>query len=343
MKKDNETDITTEDILNALGTENREEKLYKLLEFLTKDWLTELKGIFRNLCKSRYIVPLRKNTSKNIKKLYSIYDKKLPKESCNLLNQSYMTIKNVQKLVRNNSLVDSNTLIRSAFENLVMGMMIYLDSNVYEEFKKMGLRDEERVYTKQQKLRNLFKAKLKMIDKNMFGDMSNRQIQKLLDEYYDKLCLFTHSTLVVHEMVEGTLNNDEDLFLMIAKQNMYFLEILLNCCLKYITNDASNSIGYEYMFVGWYILISDINSEKYTKEYLSRYSGLLYEDINNDYLKQSNNDLKQLQEEMKKLDMVIKENPVAVIGFLESFLKQGCVPNEVWGKIKKTKWLKWIY
>lgn len=240
-----------------------------------------------------------------------------------------MTIKNVQKLVRNNSLVDSNTLIRSAFENLVMGMMIYLDSNVYEEFKKMGLRDEERVYTKQQKLRNLFKAKLKMIDKNMFGDMSNRQIQKLLDEYYDKLCLFTHSTLVVNEMVEGTLNNDEDLFLMIAKQNMYFLEILLNCCLKYITNDASNSIGYEYMFVGWYILISDINSEKYTKEYLSRYSGLLYEDINNDYLKQSNNDLKQLQEEMKKLDMVIKENPVTVIEFLESFLKQGCVPNEV--------------
>lgn len=329
MKKDNETDITTEDILNALGTENREEKLYKLLEFLTKDRLTELKEIFRNLCKSRYIVPLRKNTSKNIKKLYSIDDKKLPKESCNLLNQSYMTIKNVRKLVRNNSLVDSNTLIRSAFENLVMGMMIYLDSNVYEEFKKMGLRDEERVYTNQQKLRNLFKAKLKMIDKNMFGDMSNRQIQKLLDEYYDKLCLFTHSTLVVNEMVEGTLNNDEDLFLMIAKQNMYFLEILLNCCLKYITNDASNSIGYEYMFVGWYILISDINSEKYTKEYLSRYSGLLYEDINNDYLKQSNNDLKQLQEEMKKLDMVIKENPVAVIEFLESFLKQGCVPNEV--------------
>ena len=203
MKKEIETDITAEDILNALGTENREEKLYKLLEFLTKDRLTELKEIFRNLCKSKCIVPLRRSTSKNIKKLYLMDDKNLPKESCNLLNQSYMTIKNVQKLVKNNSLVDSNTLIRSAFENLIMGMMIYLDSNVYEEFKKLGLRDEDRVYTKQQKLRNLFKAKLRMIDKDMFGDMSNRQIQKLLDEYYDKLCLFTHSTLVVNEMVEG--------------------------------------------------------------------------------------------------------------------------------------------
>ena len=280
-------------------------------------------------------MPLRRNTSKSIKKLYLLNDDKLPRESCNLLNQSYMTIKNVQKLVKSNSLVDSNTLIRSAFENLVMGMMIYLDSNVYEEFKKLGLKDEERVYTKQQKLRNLFKVKLKMIDKDVFGDMSNRQIQKLLDEYYDKLCLFTHSTLVVNEMVEGILNSDEDLFLMIAKQNMYFLEVLLNCCLKYITNDDSNLIGYEYMFVGWYILVSDINVEKYTEEYLSKYSILLYEDINKDYLNKSNNDLKQLQEEMKELNIVIKENPIAVVKFLESFLEWGRMLNEIWRKIEK--------
>lgn len=321
MKKDNEKGITAEEILNALGTENREEKLYKLLEMLTKDRIKELKEILRRCCKSKCIIPLRRNTSKNIKKLYLLNNDKLPKESCNLLNQSYMTIKNVQKLVKSNSLVDSNTLIRSSFENLIMGMMIYLDSNVYEEFKKLGLRDEERVYTKQQKLRNLFKAKLKIIDQDMFGDMSNRQIQKLLDEYYDKLCLFTHSTLIVNEMVEGTLNSDEDLFLMIAKQNMYFLEVLLNCCLKYVTNDDSNSIGFEYMFVGWYILITDINREKYTKEYLSKYSGLLYEDINKGFLKQSNNDLKLLQEEMKKLEKIIKENPIAIVDFLESFIE----------------------
>ena len=321
MKDENKDKITVNDVFNALGTENREEKLYKLLELLTKERLIELKKILRKHSKNKYIMQLRINTSKSIKKLYLLKDDKLPRESCNLLNQSYMTIKNVQKLVKSNSLVDSNTLIRSAFENLVMGMMIYLDSNVYEEFKKLGLKDEERVYTKQQKLRNLFKVKLKMIDKDMFGDMSNRQIQKLLDEYYDKLCLFTHSTLVVNEMVEGILNNDEDLFLMIAKQNMYFLEVLLNCCLRYITNDNSDSIRYEYMFVGWFILVSDINMKKYTKEYLSKYSTLLYEDINEDYLNKSNNDLKQLQEEMKKLNIVIKENPISVVKFLESFLK----------------------
>ena len=35
----------------------------------------------------------------------------------------------------------------------------------------------------------------------------------------------------------------------------------------------------------------------------------------------SNNDMKLLQEEMHKLEKVIKENPFAVIEFLESFLK----------------------
>lgn len=321
MKKNNEANITADDILNILGTENGEEKLYNLMEYLTKDRLMELREIFRKLCKSKCIVPLRKNTSKNIKRLYRLNDDNLPKESSNLLNQSYMTIKNVHKLIKSNSLVDSNTLIRSAFENLIMGMMIYLDLNVYEEFKRLGLTDEERFYTKQQRLRNLFKANLKIIDKDMFGDISNRQIKKMLDEYYDKLCLFTHSTLIVNEMVEGILNNDEDLFLIIAKQNMYFLEILLNCCLKYITKDNRGLIRYDYMFIGWYILISDIDREKYTKEYLNKYRGLLYEDINEDYLNQSNDDLKLLQEEMQKLDKIIKENPIVVVEFLESFLK----------------------
>lgn len=319
VEKSDEEAITAQDVLNALGTENREENLYKLMEFLTKDRLIELKKIFRKRCKNNCIIPLRNNTTKNVKRLYLLNDDNLPKESCNLLNQAYMTTKNVRKLIRNNSLVDSNTLIRSAFENLIMGMMIYLDSNVYEEFKKLGLKEEERFYTKPQKLRNLFKTKLKIINKDMFEDISSRQIKKILDEYYDKLCLFTHSTLIVNEMVEGTLNNDEELFLIIAKQNMYFLEILLNCCLKYITKDNSALIRFDYMFIGWYILISDIDREKYTKEYLSKYRGLLYEDINEDYLNQSNDDVKLLQEEMKMLDKVIKENPMAVIEYLESF------------------------
>ena len=69
MEKNCETDITIKDILNAIGTDTRKEKLYKLMEFITKYRLKELKETLRKCCKSKCIVPLRRNTSKNIKKL----------------------------------------------------------------------------------------------------------------------------------------------------------------------------------------------------------------------------------------------------------------------------------
>lgn len=317
LKKDDEIKLLVKDIFIEINSENIEERLNKLIKLLQED---SLKQFFIKCFRRKCVIPLRNNTSRNVKKLYLIKDDKLPRESCNLLNQSYMTIKNVHKLVKCNCLVDSNTLIRSAFENLIMGMMIYLDSNVYEEFKKLGLKDEDRCYTKQQKLRNLFKNQLKVINKDMFENMSNRQIQKMLDEFYNKLCFFTHSTLIVNGMVEVILNEDEELFLIIVKQNMYFLEILLNCCLKYITKNTGNQLKYEYWFIGWMILILSINRKKYTQEYLSKYNGLLYEDVNMDFIFQSNRDLKLLQKEIENLDEVIKENPSVFVQLIENLL-----------------------
>lgn len=317
MKKDDEIKLLVKDIFIGINSKNIEERLNKLIKLMQED---SLKQFFIKCFKRKFVAPLRNNTSRNVKKLYLIKDDKLPRESCNLLNQSYMTIKNVHKLVKCNCLVDSNALIRSAFENLIMGMMIYLDSNVYEKFKKLGLKDEDRCYTKQQKLRNLFKNQLKVINKDMFENMSNRQIQKMLDEFYNKLCFFTHSTLIVNGMVEVILNEDEELFLVIVKQNMYFLEILLNCCLIYITKNTDNQFKYEYWFIGWMILILSINRKKYTQEYLSKYNGLLYEDVNMDFIFQSNKDLKLLQKEIENLNEVIKENPSALIQLIEGFI-----------------------
>lgn len=81
FEKNCETDITVEDILNVIGTDNRREKLYKLMEFITKDRLKELKEILRERCKSKCIIPLRRNISKNIK------------------NYIYLTMINCQKKV----------------------------------------------------------------------------------------------------------------------------------------------------------------------------------------------------------------------------------------------------
>ncbi len=321
MKNKNENIVKMDLKKESFIEMNEEETMSKLIELFTEDKQEVLEETIKQKVKYRFIVPLRKSNTENINMLYKRNYAALPKESINLLNQTYLTIKNVHKLIHKKSLVDSNTLIRSAFENLIMGMMIYFDQNVYKEFKKLGLKDDERDYTKQQKLRNMFKSKLKLIDKTLFEDINNRQLKEMLDEYYDKLCFFTHSTLIVNEMVEAKMNSDEDFFLVIAKQNVFFIEILLNCCLKYINKDERSNIKYDYLTISWMILINDIDKKKYTKDYLSKYNGLLYGDINKEYLNKSNNEIKLLYEEMQKLEKIIKDDPIIVIEILKNILK----------------------
>ena len=321
MKNKNENIVKMDLKKESFIEMNEEETMSKLIELFTEDKQEVLEETIKQKVKYRFIVPLRKSNTENINMLYKRNYAALPKESINLLNQTYLTIKNVHKLIHKKSLVDSNTLIRSAFENLIMGMMIYFDQNVYKEFKKLELKDDERDYTKQQKLRNMFKSKLKLIDKTLFEDINNRQLKEMLDEYYDKLCFFTHSTLIVNEMVEAKMNSDEDFFLVIAKQNVFFIEILLNCCLKYINKDERSNIKYDYLTISWMILINDIDKKKYTKDYLSKYNGLLYGDINKEYLNKSNNEIKLLYEEMQKLEKIIKDDPIIVIEILKNILK----------------------
>ena len=326
MKNKNENIVKMDLKKESFIEMNEEETMSKLIELFTEDKQEVLEETIKQKVKYRFIVPLRKSNTENINMLYKRNYAALPKESINLLNQTYLTIKNVHKLIHKKSLVDSNTLIRSAFENLIMGMMIYFDQNVYKEFKKLGLKDDERDYTKQQKLRNMFKSKLKLIDKTLFEDINNRQLKEMLDEYYDKLCFFTHSTLIVNEMVEAKMNSDEDFFLVIAKQNVFFIEILLNCCLKYINKDERSNIKYDYLTISWMILINDIDKKKYTKDYLSKYNGLLYGDINKEYLNKSNNEIKLLYEEMQKLEKIIKDDPIIVIEILKNILKFFLLP-----------------
>ena len=75
-------------------------------------------------------------------------------ETVNLLNQTRKTLKNVHKFIKNTEVVDANSLLRSAFENLIMGMMIYENTSTYKEFINLSIDDKTRQYTKPQKLRN---------------------------------------------------------------------------------------------------------------------------------------------------------------------------------------------
>ena len=114
--------ITEKDIEN-LKNELGEEKFNEFVNLIAKGKLNELKEIARTKTKNKFVKVLRINNSKFIQNLY--FNKDIKKETINLLNQTNMSLKNVHKLIKNNSIVDANTILRSCFENLIIGIMIY--------------------------------------------------------------------------------------------------------------------------------------------------------------------------------------------------------------------------
>lgn len=292
----------------------------RIIQFLLYTDIKSMKEKFDNKVKKNFINPLRLANKRNLKKLY-IMDN-IPKEAKNLLNQSLTTISNVHYMLKCNYLVDANTLLRSCFENIIMAMMIYFDDNVYQEFKILGLEDGERIYTKLSYLRNNFKKQLKKINPKLFDDMSNREIGKMLQECYDKLCLYTHSTLIVNEMIEIKLNKDEEMFSFAFKINAFFIEIILYSCLKYLVRDNTKSLDYNYIVLGMFSIISTINKEKCTTEYLQKYNDLLYPEINNNFTNKDSEMIKEIQDMSNDLKEFINKNPILVASYLSELLEK---------------------
>jgi hypothetical protein len=144
----------------------------------------------------------------------------------------------------------------------------------------------------------------------------------LLKEFYDKLCLYTHSTVVVNAMVEVELNNDEDLFISIIKINLYLLEILIYVCLKYLSKDNENKIDFTYAIFGMFLMLSRIDKDKYSEDYLKKYNDLLYPEINSEYFKTNGQDIKEIQKMTKEINSIIEDNPIGVINILTELLKE---------------------
>lgn len=169
--------MITEKNIDNLKNELGEEKFNEFVNLITKEQLDELKEIARIKSKINFVRVLRTHNFKFINNLY--HDKNIKKETINLLNQTNMSLKNVHKLIKNNSIVDANTILRSCFENLIMGMMIYYDENIYSEFINLSIDDTTRKFTKPQKLRNDFRKILRLVDKDFFNDFSNKQLKDM--------------------------------------------------------------------------------------------------------------------------------------------------------------------
>ena len=270
--------------------------------------------------KRKFIRPLNDGIKYNINKL-NIEKRVKYKETISLLTQSYNTLNSVEYLLKSGSLIDANSLLRSSFEYILVGMMLQFEDNVFSEFINLSIDDDKaRDYTKIQKLINKFKTHLNKISSDLFKDFNRKEKGDMLTDLYDKLCKFTNSSLIVTTIVEVKNNDDKEILKMLNYQNLYFIKILLFCCLKYYTNDKTHylyeenmafSILLYYFQVGIKLKNSELTFEKYNE--------FLYKNENEKYFNKNEKYKEKIKEEVVSLKEDIDNEKF--IESLNKFLK----------------------
>ena len=274
----------------------------------------------KNMIKTNFVKPMRRYIKKYLKNLSVTEDVSI--ETINLLQQANNTINNVYKLLRKKDLVDSATLMRSCMEKIMMAMMIFFDpTETFEEFKNLEKCGKSK-NTRPTAILNNFKSKLKEINPVLFEEFEDDELQSLLEETYEKLCLYTHSSIVVSMMIEVNKNNDEDLFALYFYLIAYFLEILIYSSLIYLTNDNKDHIDAFCIFMGFTLLCSRVDKNKLTEDYTNKYKDYLHWEINEHFTDKYKDEVEKLKNDWSNLQQEINENKEVVGNYIMNLSKK---------------------
>lgn len=272
------------------------------------------------LVKTNFVKPMRRYIKKYLKNLSVTEDVSI--ETINLLQQANNTINNVYKLLRKKDLVNSATLMRSCMEKIMMAMMIFFDpTETFEEFKNLEKCGKSK-NTRPTAILNNFKSKLKEINPVLFEEFEDDELQSLLEETYEKLCLYTHSSIVVSMMIEVNKNNDEDLFALYFYLIAYFLEILIYSSLIYLTNDNKDHIDAFCIFMGFTLLCSRVDKNKLTEDYTNKYKDYLHWEINEHFTDKYKDEVEKLKNDWSNLQQEINENKEVVGNYIMNLSKK---------------------
>ncbi len=240
----------------------------------------------------------------------------IPKECKNLFKQAYETLKSVEILQASNLLVDCCSLLRTCMENIITTTMIAINDEFYEEFKNLTLKDGERKFTLQS-TRNLFRKELKKMESQLFDEVSNGMLQSMLDEMYNKLCKFTHSSPVVNLAVEMCEDGSEDILNYTVIMILQFLKLLLNCCMKHLTKRESK-VDYSEWAILTMLYFVNINAEKYKDGRLEKYKELIDFSKNEGLYVSEQKNINRLKKEKEMFLKMVQENPKE----FEMFIRQ---------------------
>ena len=271
-----------------------------------------------NAINRKFIRPLKDGCIYNVSKLEKERRTK-HHETISLLKQAHKTLINVDYNLKSYNLVDANTLLRSSFEYIMMAMMIQFDENVYNEFTTLGIeRDKTRVC----EIIDKFRTHMNEISEPAFKDINRKEKLSMLTELYDKMCNYTHSTLIVSTVIEINSHQEKEIIQLLMYLNYHFLKMLLFLCLKYFTNDNKHYLELRNVFFTFIFLLTDISNK--IKEYkidYSKYNDLLYYDKNVEYFKKDKKETEKLSIEINDFKNDVKDNPEKFVEELLEFLK----------------------
>ena len=284
--------------------ENNKIKLFKMFN-----------EIFNNQI-NKYLI-----LSKNI-------DDCIPRESIIILEAANKSIENSLKLLNEDEYVDSLCLLRSSFEAILFSLAIFFDKETYEAYKFFDMdtyykylakknKDyvkKKRGYLKPGKMRFIVSKNYKEISNNFFYDCNNwKEVNAELKEFYTYLCNFTHPSIV--KIYTYKLQNDFDnlnSIRVIFKLNINYCKMLLIITLNYFTlkGDLSDIYDlYAFLFLSDINLIDDVDN---MKKLLKKYESYLYLDTLRKYIRNNDKQIKEMQNEIKRINEIENMNNLLV-------------------------------
>lgn len=272
--------------------------------------------------KQKFINKLNRNCKKSLIKLEESSIKH--REALGLLLQSSNTLENADMNLKKYNFVDANSLLRSAFEYMIMAIMIEFDEEVFNEFVVLSNNDIKltRKYTIINTLLYKFAKHLKKISPTLFQDITNKEREKLVVDLYDLLCKYAHASIVVSIFKEIKSDKEKEVLRLFMSYNLYFIKLILLDCMRYLNEDKKNYIDEET--IGFCIVLNMIkmlNIIQSNKINFKKFKSLLYYDsINSEFYKRTIKSIEMIKKENEKDIIEITKNIDIVWKVLNDFL-----------------------
>lgn len=272
--------------------------------------------------KEKFIKLLNENCKKSLKMMEKSNIKH--RETLGLLLQANNTIKNADMNLKKYNFVDANSLLRAAFEYMVMAIMIEFDDEVFNEFIVLSNNDITltRKYTIINTLLNKFAKYLNEISPILFGNTTNKERKKVITDLYDLLCNYTHASLVVSIFKEIKNDKEKEVLRLFMCYNIYIIKLILLDCMRYLNKDNQNYIDEETIgFCAVLNIVKILNIIQNNQMNFQKFIKLLYYDsVNNEFYKYILECIEKIKEENKANIIKIMENIDIVCQKLKDFL-----------------------